>query len=305
MPSTLRTAALAAALAALPAIATAQTLAGRDDPVYTWRGALPARALLTIRNFNGPIDVRASDGTSAEVRAEKRAARGRGSLRDVAFHVRTSSSGDVTFCSTYRDHDPCDDENRWSDDSGDDHGMVTVAITVLVPRTAQLKVATGNGALTIDGVGADLQAATGNGRIRVSGTDGAVRATTGNGDVLIRDTRSRVHVTTGNGDVTVTTTEGPVQARSGNGDIVVSMSALKARDAMTFSTGSGEVRVTLPAGYSGELDATTGNGEIHSDFDLKLNGRITPRRIRATIGVGGPTLRLATGNGQLQIRKGQ
>ena len=41
----------------------------------------------------------------------------------------------------------------------------------------------------------------------------------------------------------------------GNGSIDVQMTQLKARDDMSFSTGSGSVRVKLPAGYNGELHA--------------------------------------------------
>ncbi len=78
--------------------------------------------------------------------------------------------------------------------------------------------------------------------------------------------------------------------------------ALRARENMSFSTGSGAVRLTLPASYNGELDASTGNGEMSSDFALKVKGRINPRRIRATIGEGGPLLRLSTGNGSVQVR---
>jgi DUF4097 and DUF4098 domain-containing protein YvlB len=96
-----------------------------------------------------------------------------------------------------------------------------------------------------------------------------------------------------------------VEARSGNGDIDVRMSSLKARDDMSFHTGSGDVRLTLPASYNGELDASTGNGEVTSDFDLKVKGRMNPHRIRATIGEGGPMLRLTTGNGRLELRKVQ
>ena len=291
-------------LLAVPA--QAQTLVGRTDSVYTWRGALPSGALLSVRNFNGPIDVRPAQGATAEVRAEKRTSRGGGSIQDVAFEVQTGSNGDVTICATYRNSNPCDDDSRRGRDRDDDYGRryVTVGITVLVPRGAQVKMVTGNGAISIEQVGGDVQATTGNGRVRVGGTTGAVRVTTGNGDVDISGAKASVRVTTGNGYVHVSTSEGPVEARSGNGDIDVSMTSLSAKEDMTFSTGSGGVRVTLPSGYNGELDATTGNGELRSDFDLKIQGRMDPRRVRATIGDGGPRLRLTTGNGRLEIRRG-
>jgi DUF4097 and DUF4098 domain-containing protein YvlB len=304
MHASLRTTALIA-LVALPALAGAQTLVGAADSIYTWRGSLGTNGLLTIKNYNGPIDVRAASGTTAEVRAEKRT-RG-GDLRDVAFEVQgASGGGDVTICAVFRSHNPCDDgRNRDRDDWDDDRGRrsVTVSMTVLLPRGAQLRVATGNGAVSVEGVGGDINASTGNGRVMVSGTSGTVRVSTGNGDVDVRGARSSVRVSTGNGRVNVTTSDGPVEARTGNGDIDVTMSALKAAEDMTFSTGSGSVRLTLPSGYNGELDASTGNGEIRSDFELKIEGRLNPRRIRATIGNGGPRLRLSSGNGRLEIRK--
>jgi DUF4097 and DUF4098 domain-containing protein YvlB len=113
-----------------------------------------------------------------------------------------------------------------------------------------------------------------------------------------------VRVSTGNGDVDVVTVEGPVEVSSGNGDIDVRMSALRAKEDMSFTTGSGDVKLTLPANYNGELDAQTGNGTIRSDFDLKVKGQLSPRHVRATIGEGGPMLRLNTGNGEFEIRKG-
>jgi hypothetical protein len=304
MHPSLRLAAVACTLASLSATASAQTLVGSADSIYTWRGPLPARALLTIRNYNGPIDVRPASGTQAEVRAEKRTNRGGGDIRDVAFEIQTGSGGDVTICAVYRDNNPCDDSSHRGDDDRNGRRYVTVAMTVLVPRGAQVKVATGNGAVSVERVGGDVQASTGNGRVDVSGTDGGVRVSTGNGDVTVTAAKGAVRVSTGNGRVNVTTSEGPVEARTGNGDIDVSMSQLKAADDMTFSTGSGGVRVTLPSGYNGELDATTGNGELRSDFDLKIQGRMNPRHIRATIGDGGPRLRLTTGNGRLEVRKG-
>ncbi len=300
-----RASALALALVVLPGLSGAQTLLGRTDSVFTWRGPLRAGALLTVRNHNGPIDVRPASGTQVEFRAEKRARYG--NISDVAFNVGTSSAGDVTICSTFRGNDPCDRDRdgRWRDDDDNGRRTVTVAMTVLVPRGAQVRVSSGNGAVTVERVGGEVNASTGNGRVIIRNTDGAVRVSTGNGDVEVRDVAGAVRVTTGNGRVSVTTARGPVEARSGNGDLDVRMTAVQASEDMTFSTGSGDVRVTLPADYNGDLDASTGNGSISSDFDLKVTGRLSPRRVRAAIGRGGARLRLSTGNGELEVRRAQ
>lgn len=305
MHRSLRLAALAAALLSPVALAGAQTQVGRSDSIYTWRGALPAHAQLTIRNFNGPIDVRPAAGNTAEFRGVKRT-RGSGSIQDIGFAVENGSNGDVSICASLRQSNPCDRDGYRGDDDRGGHWRndLSVAMTVLLPRGAQLKLTTGNGEVSVENVGGDVQASTGNGRVRIAGTEGTVRVSTGNGDVDVRGAKSSVRVSTGNGRVNVVTADGPVEVHTGNGDIDVVMSALKAKDDMTFSSGSGSVRVTLPAGYNGELDASTGNGELRSDFDLKIQGRMDPRHVRATIGDGGPRLRLSTGNGRLAILKG-
>jgi hypothetical protein len=283
---------------AISTVADAQ-LVGRNETVYTWRGTIPAGGQFTVKNFNGPIDVRPSSGTTVELRAEKRP-KGGADITDVGFEVRKSSNGDVSICST-QNEDSCDGDHH------SDNGwrrQVTVSMTVLIPRNLRLRVATGNGALSVEGAGSEVQASTGNGRVHIGETQGLVRVSTGNGDVDVRNAKASVHVSTGNGNVDVVTVEGPVEVSSGNGDIDVRMSALRAKEDMAFHTGSGDVKLTLPANYNGELDASTGNGTIRSEFDLKIKGQLSPRHVRATIGAGGPMLRMSTGNGEFEIRKG-
>jgi DUF4097 and DUF4098 domain-containing protein YvlB len=300
MRTSVTTIALALACAGIAAGEAGAQLVGRNESVYTWRGTIPDGRLFTIRNFNGPITVRPASGNTAELRAEKKP-RGDASVTDVAFDVQTSSNGDVSICST-QDDDSC--EGRHRDRDGWRNREVTVAMTVLVPRGVRVRLGTGNGAVSVERAGSEVDASTGNGRVRVVETEGPVRVSTGNGEVEVRGAKGRVHVSTGNGDVTVATSEGPVEVSSGNGDIDVRMAALRAREDMEFHTGSGDVHVTLPANYNGELDASTGNGTIQSDFDLKVKGRLDPRHVRATIGEGGPMLRMTTGNGAFEIRKG-
>jgi DUF4097 and DUF4098 domain-containing protein YvlB len=300
MRSTLPTLLIALTLTGAVSAGADAQLVGRNEAVYTWRGTIPSGAQFTVRNFNGPIDVKPATGNAVEFRAEKRV-RGGAEITDVAFEVRTSSNGDVSICSTTND-DSCEGDRHRSDNWG--HREVSVAMTVLVPRNLRLKVATGNGALNVDGAGSEVQASTGNGRVHIGETQGAVNVSTGNGDVEVRNAKARVHVSTGNGDVDVVTAEGPVEVSSGNGDIDVRMSALRAKEDMSFHTGSGDVKLTLPANFNGELDANTGNGTIRSDFDLKVKGQLSPRHVRATIGEGGPMLRMVTGNGEFEIRKG-
>jgi DUF4097 and DUF4098 domain-containing protein YvlB len=45
------------------------------------------------------------------------------------------------------------------------------------------------------------------------------------------------------------------------------------------------------------------NGSLTSDFPIMVQGRMNPRRIRATIGKGGRRIRLETVNGSVELRK--
>ena len=85
-----------------------------------------------------------------------------------------------------------------------------------------------------------------------------------------------VNVTTGNGRVFVATAKGVVDATTGNGDIDCSrIKALPVEGDMRFNSGSGSIRVMLPANYNGRIDATSGNGNLSSDFEISIVGRRT------------------------------
>lgn len=289
-------AALCALLVSSPALA--QRYLGQDEETFTWSRRISSGGSVTIKNFNGAINITSSSGSEVQIRAEKRVRgeRGGASVSDIAFDVDESSEG-VMFCTVWRGDSMCDEDHNMRDVRG------SVILTVAIPRDARLKASTGNGELTVESAGAEVEVATGNGRVRVGPTQGRVRASTGNGDVEIENAKGPVKVSTGNGRVFVATSAGPVTATTGNGDIDVRMQSLRTDDDMTFSSGSGTIRLTLPAEFNGEIDAGTGNGTLSSDFAIQLRGRMDPQHVRGTIGSGGRVIRMRTGNGRLELLK--
>ena len=95
-----------------------------------------------------------------------------------------------------------------------------------------------------------------------------------------------------------------MSARSGNGDLVVSMAEMRGTGDMDFTTGNGRILITLPEGFSADVDASTSNGGIQTDFPIQVTGRITRSRLRGTIGQGGRRIRLVSGNGTIELRRG-
>jgi len=161
-----------------------------------------------------------------------------------------------------------DRQTSCRDQGGSSRGSyVRVEFTVLVPRDVRVDVGTGTGDIQVDRAGQAVSAATGNGRVFVA------------------------------------TARGPVNVSTGSGDVDVRVESLAAGADVEVVSGSGLIRVALPADFGGALDAQSGNGMLHSDFDVTILGRMEPGRIRGTIGRGSSRIKLLTGNGRIEVRK--
>jgi len=288
-----------AALFTISSIAPAQGV-GREETEFRWSRKLEAGAAFVVRSGNGPIAIHESTSDRVEVTALKRV-RGRSRASDVGFDI-VESSNQIEICTLYGRRQSCRDRDRGNDYDEDSH--VTVDFTINVPRGVRVRVATGNGRITIDRGAADVSATTGNGDVSIGETSGRVDATTGNGDVQVDGANGPVSVTTGNGRVFVLTARGAVDATTGNGDIDVRIKAGPIERDMRFNTGSGSIRITLPQDFNGNLDATSGTGSLRSDFEISVLGRLDAHHVRGTIGRGGPQIRLITGSGTIELRKG-
>jgi hypothetical protein len=300
----MRTLRIALSLAALvPSLAASQVL-GRDAEVFTRTEAVARGEWFRFYGPIGDVTVTEGTGTQVEFRAEKILRSGR--VTDIAFELRRTGEG-VTICAIFEDDDECSDDGLRSDRRRNwsrNFRPPTLRVTIKVPAGVRLAVQSGNGDISVTGAHAELIARSGNGRVRVTGTAGEVDAASGNGEVTVDNVRGPVRANSGNGDVRVSTVQGPVSATSGNGDLLVTMTELRAPSDMEFTTGNGRIEVTVPAGFNADIDASTGNGGIRTDFPIQVSGRISKTRLRGTIGQGGRRLRLVTGNGEIEIRKG-
>ena len=285
------------ALALFPALSGSQ--ARTTDDLFTWSGKLAAGSTLGVKHFNGPIEVRESTTDRVEFRAERRSRRS----NEVTFEVQNESDG-ITLCGVWRGRSACDGGRHggWGGDWDD--GPPSSRLTVLLPKGVRLHASTGNGDVTIEKASNDLDISSGNGDVRITMTAGQVNVSTGNGELEIDGATGPVRANTGNGRVYVTTSSGPVTARTGNGEIDVKMKTLTSTSDMQFVTGNGSVTVALPSTFNGEIDASTGNGEFRSDFEIRVLGRLNPHHVRGTIGTGGgQTIKMSSGSGRLELRK--
>ena len=142
---------------------------------------------------------------------------------------------------------------------------------------------------------------TSNGAIELQGGAGDVNLRTSNGAIQVRDATGHVRAGTSNGKITASLglLEGGAFSTS-NGAIRVNVREGNAP--LAAKTSNGAIDVTLPADFSGQLDAKTTNGRVHSE--LLLSGVESSRtRLMGQIGEGGETtIKLRTLNGSIHVR---
>jgi hypothetical protein len=294
------------AVAALPA--NAQERRGANDSTFLWTGRMAPGTTLRVHNFNGPMVAVMSTDENAEVRAVKRGRYRSDRIErsdrysDIEFETRKLGN-DILICAL-RPDDDCDEDGISTHGDSDRNGRNQRAeFSIKVPKGVKLQIVTGNGEIETVGTGAGVVARSGNGAVHVDAHGDGVTASSGNGDVEVLGAGAPVNAHSGNGHIEVTTTLGPVQATSGNGNIDVEIGSLKTQENMSFRSGNGRISLTLPGDYNGELESSTGNGHLISDFPLSVEGRLDRQRVRATIGKGGPRLRMSSGNGNIVLRK--
>ncbi len=261
-----RTTGLAALV--LTALVTPALLAAQS-PDFSWHGTLAAGKTLEIRGVSGRIDASPASGNTVEVSAVKRERR-HGDAEDVKIEVVEGTDG-VTICAVYPTPRRAREENHCG--SGRDYQMntqdndVEVNFTVKVPRGVRLEATTVNG---------------------------SIRATDLAGD-------AELHTVNGGIDVT---TSGLVEAETVNGDIDARIGRADWSGRLEFSTVNGGITLTAPASLATDVEASTVNGAVDSDFPITIQGRMESRHHRGTNGNGGRQHELTTVNGGIELRKG-
>jgi hypothetical protein len=281
---------------AMPAIA-------QRDTMFSWSKKLPDGARFSIRNLNGAIDVQPGTSDKVEVRATIRSD-ARGLARDLSFDVREPSPDSVEICTIERGDNACEPDEMITDNH------ISVRYVVELPKGLRLRVTTRNGNIIVMQTVNEIDAVTtGGGDVIVRESLSRASATSGSGDVTVAMANGQVQARSGNGRVLVNTAGGPVAASSGNGDVDVRIFRLApppagGRQTMSLTSGNGDVRLTLPADFDGEIDANSSRGGIKNDFQMKTSTD-SRSRLHGAIGSGkGPLIQLNTGNGKLEIHKG-
>jgi hypothetical protein len=251
-------------VAAGAALAVPAPLASQSGD-FRWSGNVPQGQTIEIRGVMG--DVRAVPSRDGTVRVEAARSARRDDPQSVHIEV-VEHAGGVTICAVYPTARGARRENACRPGGGNqssERSDVRVDFTVQVPAGVEFAGSTVSGDVVGEGLRSDVRVSSVNGSVRV-GTSGVAQASTVNGSVTLR------------------MGPGPLPART------------------RISSVNGPVTLELPE-LNAELRASTVNGHIESDFPIVMQGRISARSWRGTIGAGGPELHISTVNGPITLRR--
>jgi hypothetical protein len=142
------------------------------------------------------------------------------------------------------------------------------------------------------------------------------------GNITVENVTGEIEVNNINGGVRLTNVAGSVVAHALNHNVFVTLTKATPDKAMSFSSLNGDIDVTLPADIKAKAKLKTDNGEIYSDFDVKIDpasrqpiveegrtgGKYRVRIDKTMYGLingGGPEFLFQTFNGNVYIRKGK
>jgi hypothetical protein len=144
--------------------------------------------------------------------------------------------------------------------------------------------------------------------------------TVNGGNIVVENVNGELDVDNVNGSVTLNGVSGTVVAHALNGNVHVSMNQVVPGKPMSFSSLNGNLDVTLPPDIKARVKMRSDNGDVYSDFDIKLDTTSQPvvedtkakngkyrvridRNVQGLINGGGQDISFTTLNGAIYIRK--
>lgn len=225
---------------------------------------------ISIRNVSGNIVVSGYDGEGVTVAAFKE-----GRDRDKVEVEDLSSPNRIELRARYPQNCNCD---------------VSLRFEVRVPRSSNYNF--GN-----------LSAASGN--IEVAGVKGQIGIRTASGDIMVKDVAGTINASAASGDVRVRDIVGEVNARSASGNVDVEITRLEGAQEMKFSAASGDVHVKLPANLDAEVEMSSINGSVKTDFPIEVRQRAHGPGSHASgrLGAGARRLRISSASGNVSLMR--
>lgn len=178
----------------------------------------------------------------------------------------------------------------------------SVRIELTVPQQADIEVRTGDGRVSLEPISGRIRVHTGDGSISAKGLRGEIFLSSGDGRIEGSGFDGALEATTGDGRITVDGRFTRLRVRTGDGTVAIGVDSGSKMDApWSVRTNDGNIVLRLPGDFAANLDASTGDGAIQTDFDVSLSGTISHSSMRGKINGGGALFEVRTGDGSISL----
>ena len=259
---------------------------------------------VNLDTFDGTIEIHSWDRNEVEVEVERRAMEQR-LVDDMA--ITAEQQGDRI---TVKVTGPGRGTDGFSGVQIGVHFSPSARLRVALPRNSRLTALSGDGAITIEDVAGKITLRTNDGSVRASRVVGEIFVRSGDGAIRMDRVEGSLDLETEDGSITLDAKPTMLRARTSDGTIRLELSpdSIMGGD-WDVQTGDGSVVLTLPSAFNGVLDAETRDGAVRTshpalrEVDRAGDNREDRRRtLQATLGTGGHTLRVRSGDGSIRIQ---
>lgn len=191
------------------------------------------------------------------------------------------------------------------EDIGNDAKADTVSGDIDMTGIAgSLKAYAVSGDLTITGAQSGVDCETVSGELKIRRVTGGADLKTVSGDILLENSQGDVEAEVVSGDIELIDVSGAeeVTAKSVSGSVKY-VGSLSRDGSYHFNVLNGDVTLLLPSNSAFELYAKTFSGDIHTDFEITLTGKLSKKELRGTVNGGGAELALKTFSGDIYLKK--
>jgi DUF4097 and DUF4098 domain-containing protein YvlB len=246
------------------------------------------RANVHVNTNDGSVTVTTGDAKQVEFRVEYS-----GYELDKTLHIESHQQGDEIELTA-----------RISKFQFSLGAIRRLHIEVRMPKEADLRVESGDGAVKADGLIGTVDLRTGDGSVTVNSLKGVVRLHTGDGAIDASDLDGKCDAVSGDGRIRLRGRFDVLRAKSGDGRMDVSaLHGSKLDSSWSISSGDGGIELALPGDLSADIDASTHDGHISSDIPITVEGVISKSHVRGKMNGGGQTLTIRTGDGSVHLKQ--
>jgi hypothetical protein len=268
----------------------------REEKQFTVSATEPVD--LRIQTFDGAITVRSWEKNEVLVQIERR---GPDQSSAEALVVNQTQEGNRIVI------EAPSPGNRRSVIGFGNWVSQSVNVTVTTPRRLTLAARTGDGLIEVLDLEGTINVNSDDGRIVAANLAGRVQARTGDGSIEIDRVTGGVDADSGDGPIEIAGRLDELTVRTGDGSVRVDASdGSSMKSDWRISTGDGRIVMRVPAEFSADVDASTGDGTVFVDGVSRPpqdGDRAEQRRVVGRLGSGGATLQLRSGDGSIDVSR--